>query len=180
MIRPLEPICKAGMAALLLAPLPAVAQQAAWAQDSREPVCVFDGLLASPDTSPSQIGLVRDACRQRFGWTEDQANRGLTVAMIMVQMLAAQREARDAGVDQAVIDAVRATFSATDVAGIGVPGDAVNDRTRATIGLIAARMRDRGLTGDLANKATRAVLFQMMAESIIAAFSREVTEAPAG
>ncbi len=161
-------------------PLPAASQQAAWARDDREPICVFDGLLASPDTGPSRIGLVRDGCRQRFGWTEDQANRGVTVAMIMVQMLGAQHEARSAGVDQDVVDSVRATFSATDLADIGLPGDAANDRTRAMIDLIARRFRERGLTGEPASKATRALLFQMMAENIIAAFSREVVEATPG
>ena len=162
-------------------PLPATAQPAAWAQDRREPMCVFDGLMAiSPGAAPepSQMEGIRRGCRERFGWTEAQVNRGTMVAMIMLDMLVAQREARSAGVDQATIDAVRNSFSGADADTLGQPGQPLTDQGNATIRRIAERVRERGLSGEPGRKATRAVLLQMMATTIISGFAQEIMTAP--
>jgi len=163
-------------------PGPVAAQQAAWAQDSREPACVYDGLIASASgepMEPARVGVVRDECRQRFGWTEDQANRGVAVAMILFQMMRADREAREAGADPAVIDAVMHSFNDADAASLGRPGEPVTDQGRATIERIGQRVRARGLSGETARKATLAVLFEMMAGNIVAGFAQEVMAPPA-
>ena len=170
------------VAMLFAAPLQASAQQAAWAQDSREPSCVFDGLLASANGAPlepGRIGVIRDECRQRFGWTEDQTNRGTNVARILFEVMRTDREAREAGVDPALIDTVRQSFSAADMATLGIPGESLNDHGRRTIDQLSLRVAERGLSGETARKAVTAVLRQMMAQNIIAAFTSEVMPAPA-
>ncbi|MEA3014914.1 MAG: hypothetical protein QOD42_3459 [Sphingomonadales bacterium] len=64
---------------LLAAPAGAAAQQAAWAEARREPICVYDGLIApgAAAVDSARVGTIRSECMQRFGWTEAQGNRGL-------------------------------------------------------------------------------------------------------
>ncbi len=169
------------MSAILLAALLTAAQPAVWTQDDREPVCVYDGLLAAARAGAldqPRINATRDECRQRFGWTEDQARHGVAVAVASFRMVAADGEARNAGVDPSVIDAVTESFGTADAATLISPGGAVTEQGRATIALVVRRVRERGLTGEQATKATEAVLSRMQARNIIAAFSAEVMPAP--
>jgi hypothetical protein len=165
------------LAAFALAPVPAFAQQAAWAQDRREAMCVFDGLMA-PETAAAptaeRAGTIRSECMQRFGWTPEQATRGFLVAHVMIDLLSARGQAINAGADEAAMDRVYASFSDADGRSLGVPGDPVTPESRLVILQLSRRVADQGLTGDIAQKAGRAILLRMMANNIVAAFVREV------
>jgi len=169
---------------LTAAPAAAIAQPAAWAQDAREPMCIYDGLMASPqgtaDAANDARGrTVRDECVQRFGWTESQAVRGFVVARIMLDMMVARHEAESAGVDRGLMDTIFASFSADDVASLGIPGQPVTPRAREILGqLLPRRIVERGLGREAASKASRAIMLQMVAVNIIADFARQVMPAP--
>jgi hypothetical protein len=163
-------------------PLPATAQSAAWAQDRREPMCIYDGLLAAANGTtpePSRMDTVRAECRQRFGWTADQTNRGTMVAMIMAEMIQAQHEAGEAGVDQPAIDDISRTFTRADAVSLGQPGQPVTEAGNETMRRVAARVLARGFSGDAGLKATRAIVYQMLATHLVATFAQEVLAPPA-
>lgn len=173
----------AGLLALLLAaPAGAAAQPAAWSSAQREPMCVFDGLTApgAAELDTARVGAIRSECIQRFGWTEDQGNRGFMVARLMLDMLAARNEALAAGVDAGVMDSVFESFGSDEIASMGSPGTPVSDRARLIGQQLARRLVERGLARDAASKAGRAILLRMMATHLIAEFAREVMSSPAG
>ena len=170
---------------LAAAPTTAIAQPAAWAQDAREPMCIYDGALAMPEGLTGAANdawgrTVREGCMRRFGWTESQAARGYIVARIMLDMMVARHEAESAGVDGGVIDAILASFSPDDVASLGVPGQPVTPRAREILSReLPRRIVERGVSREAASKALRAIMLEMMATNIIADFAREVMPLPA-
>lgn len=175
-----------GLAGLFFLASSALAlQPAAWAQDAREPTCIYDGLLASTDgpdeaSNDARVRTIRTECMQRFGWTEGQAIRGFLVARIMVDMMTARREAAQAGVDRGLMESIFASFSSDDVASLGIPGQPVTPRAREVLGrLLPRRIAESGLRGEAATKASRAIVLQMMAVDIVADFAREVMAPPA-
>lgn len=170
------------LALLLAAPASAAAEPAPWAQPQREPVCIYDGLAApgAGEMNEARVGTIRAECMQRFGWTEEQGNRGFMVARLMLDMLAARDEALQAGVDGGVMDSVFATFTGAEIASMGSPGTPVLERARLVGGELARRLVERGLPADKASKAGRAILMRMMATHMIAEFAREVMSSPAG
>jgi len=174
-----------GVLALLVAvPAAAAAQQAPWARAPREPMCIYDGLVAAAaaaaEVDAARIGAIRSECMQRFGWTEEQGNRGLMVARLMLDMLATRDEALAAGVDAGVIEEVFNSFTSDEVASMGNPGTPVSERARLVGQQLARRLIERGLAREAASKAGRAILMRMMATHLIGEFAREVMSSPAG
>lgn len=172
-----------GMLALLVAvPAAAAAQQAPWARAPREPMCIYDGLAApgAGEMDAARIGTIRSQCMQRFGWTEEQGNRGFMVARLMLDMLATRDEALEAGVDAGVMEDVFNSFSNDEVASMGNPGTPVSERARLVGQQLARRLIERGLAREAASKAGRAILMRMMATHLIGEFAREVMSSPAG
>jgi hypothetical protein len=167
---------------LLPSPPSPAAQPAAWAQPQREPVCIYDGLAAPGAGVPDEarVAAIRSDCMRRFGWTEEQGNRGFMVARLMLDMLAARDEALRAGVDAGVIDEVFSSFTGDEIASMGSPGTPVSERARLVGRQLARRLVERGLPPDKASKAGRAILTRMMATHLIAEFAREVMSSPAG
>lgn len=165
-------------------PAAAVAQPAAWARDVREPMCIYDGLMALPEgrtgaASDAAGRTIREECMQRFGWTEAQAGRGYIVARIMLDMMVARHEAESAGVGPGLMDTIFASFGPEDIASLGIPGQAVTPRAREILGqLLPRRIVEGGLRGEAASKASRAIMLRMMAVNIIANFASEVMPAP--
>lgn len=170
------------LALFLAAPAGAAAQQAAWAEPGREPVCIYDGLAAPGAGAPdaARVGAIRSECMQRFGWTEEQGHRGFMVARLMLDMLAARDEALGAGVDGGVMDAVFDTFTGDEIASMGSPGTPASERARLVGQQLAQRLVQRGLGAEAASKAGRAILMRMMATHMIAEFAREVMSSPVG
>lgn len=171
------------LALLVAAPAGAAAQRAAWAEARREPMCVYDGLVApagGAELDAARVGTIRSECTQRFGWTEAQGDRGFIVARLMLDMMVARREAIDAGVDAGVMDSVFDSFSSDEIASMGSPGTPVSERARLVGRQLARRLVERGLTRDAASKAGRAILMRMMATHMIAEFAREVMSPSAG
>jgi hypothetical protein len=168
------------LSAVILALL--LAQPAAWAEPGREPVCIFDGFAApgAGEMNEARAGAIRAECMQRFGWTEEQGNRGFMVARLMLDMLAARDEALRAGVDGGLIDSVFETFTSDEIASMGSPGTPVSERARLVGQQLARRLVERGLAAEAASKAGRAILMRMMATHLIAEFAREVMSSPAG
>jgi hypothetical protein len=170
------------LAFLFTAPA-AAAQPASWADEQREPMCIYDGLVAPAGAAgldAARVGTIRSECMRRFGWTEAQGNRGFIVARLMLEMMVARREAIGAGVDAAVMDSVFDSFSSEEVASMGNPGTPVSERARLIGGDLARRLVERGLAREAASKAGRAILMRMMATHMIAEFAREVMSSPAG
>jgi hypothetical protein len=178
----LKIVSAAGFAFLVVAlravPTVAITQPAAWARDEREPMCIYDGLLALPPgttdaENDARSRTVREGCMQRFGWTEGQVLRGMLVTRIMLDMMVARHEAVSAGVDERLMDTIVASFSSDDVASLGVPGQAVTPRAREVLGqLLPRRIAEHGLRGAAASKVSRAIMLEMMATNIIADFAR--------
>ena len=171
-------VCAAGIAALLVAmPGEGAAQPAPSAQAEYEPMCVYDSLPAPADGmefDAARVAAIRSECRQRFGWTEAQADQGVAVARLTAEAMTAIREAVNAGVDPGLLESVYKTFSSSDAASLGTSGTASSRRARGIGGQLSRRLAERGLRGEAAAKAARAITLHMIAINAVTEFSVEV------
>lgn len=170
-----------GLAPLILAalalPVPAAAQQAAWAQDSREPLCVLDGLLAAASAGTlddGRIQAVRNECKQRFGWTDPQADQGVVVAYLSVQALEARNAAIDAGVSGDIIDEIARSLTESERALIPQANAPGSGDAAAFARVLFERISARGVRGDAGRKAADAITMLTIAARTTSDFSRVV------
>jgi hypothetical protein len=167
-------------ALLFLAPLPAAAQQpasqqAAWAQDRRQPFCVYDGLLATEGgiqaADPARAELVIAQCRARFGWTEAQGGQGVGLALAMIEARNSTADATEAGVEPRIIQEVYDSFSGDEVVRMRMEGGEMSESGRRTGVLIGLRLTERGLQGEQRDKAARAVINRLLAARLFIEFA---------
>lgn len=168
----------AGVAAALLAPLPAAAQQPApWSDDNRQSICVYDGIMAAAGrggANQTRFDTIISGCRQRFGWTDEQARLGVLAGRAMVQVRLANSDAIDAGVAREVVNAAFATFSRDDIANLQIDGVDLADGSQEIAQRAMAQIAERGLSGNAADKAAQAVVRQLIATRILAEFTVEL------
>lgn len=168
--------------AALLAVQQAPAQPATWATDQREPLCVFDGLQASASAaeagSRARSDAVKNECRQRFGWTEAQADEGHLVSMLTADALHARDEALAAGVSIEAIGAMVESFSVAERDLMPRSGPISEENSRQFALLLRQRTMAQGLQGEQATKAANAVMQLLSAMRELDDFSREVRGRP--
>jgi hypothetical protein len=174
MIRQLNLVCGAGIAAMLLAPVPAAAQQPAPpATSDQEVFCVYDGMMqgsAHGGMDVAAVGALVSQCRQRFGWSEAETRLGILVGRATVGMRLAIADAGDAGVQSSVISTVFQTFTDDELLGLQIDNLELAAGSQDIARQAAARIAERGLTGDAATKATRAVILALIATRTAANF----------
>lgn len=173
-IRRLNLTCRAAIGALLLAPLPGAAQQPAPpATSDHEVFCVSDGMLqasARGGLDVAGIGALVSQCRQRFGWSENETRLGILVGRAIIGMHLAIADAGDAGVERSVISAVFQTFTDDELLGLQLQNLELAAGSQDIARQAAARIAERGLSGDAAAKATRAVILALIALRTAASF----------
>ncbi|HYI48160.1 MAG TPA: hypothetical protein VEX35_06805 [Allosphingosinicella sp.] len=174
MVRELSLTCWAGIAALLLAPPCAAAQQPSpSATSDPEIFCVSDGLLQAAGRGgldDAGIGALVSQCRQRFGWSENETRLGILVGRATIGMHLAIAEAGEAGVESSVISTVFQTFTDDELLGLQLDSLELAAGSQDIARQAAARIAERGLTGNAATKATRAVILALIAIRTSASF----------
>jgi hypothetical protein len=124
------------LAALLIQPA------APSALASREPVCVFDEMMAGERVLATAV----QACRTRHGWSDAQVGHAVNVAVYTTRMLSAAQRLREAGVDVDALSRIYQGLSAADREGLASPAD---EAETVRLGrLIASRTRAAGITAD--------------------------------
>ena len=176
-----------GLASLLAAaPAPAAqpaaapgpARPAAWTEDSHEPLCVFEGLLATEGGIETAevaraIAVVAE-CRARFGWTEAQGRQGVAVTGALIAMHNTRAAALAAGVTPQVLREVFESFTAQEI--LSMSGQSPNPSERGLpIGvLVVQRLDARGLRGEQADKAATALMSRLVSVRVGLEFAAEI------
>jgi hypothetical protein len=172
MIRRLNLNSWASIAALLLAPVPAAAQEAAPSGASDDEIfCISNGMVESaPHGGLDDAGAraLVSQCRQRFGWSEMETRAATLAGQVTVRMQLALADADNAGVQRSVINDVIRTFDSQAIQNMQIrnldPDAGYPEMTRQA----TARLAQRGVTGEAAATATRAVIWALIAIRVTA------------
>jgi hypothetical protein len=176
MIRKLNLPCWAAIAAMVLAPLPAAAQQVVTSPSGDPEVfCVSDGMMeasARGRVDQAAIGALVSGCRQRFGWSDNETRLGMLVGRTTIMMQLALADADQAHVERSVVTGVMESFTAEQIGGLQINFETLelNAGSQEVARQAAARFAERGVTGDAADKATRAVILALIAIRLAATF----------
>lgn len=157
---------------------PAPARPAAWAQDPRETLCVYDGLLATEGgietAQPARLDIVMAECRARFGWTEAQAHQGVGVTVVMIDAHNAQVAAVAAGVDPRILREIIESFTTEDILSLRNQGSDLTERGRRSAFLIGQRLAAHNLYGEQGNKAAAAIINRLLAARLGLEFANDL------
>jgi hypothetical protein len=172
MIRRLNLTCGASIAAMLLTPLSATAQQVVIDPVSDDEVdCVSNGMMESaPHGGMDEAGAraLIAQCRERFGWSDMETRAAILVGQINAKMQLALADADNAGVQRSVISDVIGTFDTQAIHDMQInnmdPDNGYPEMTRQA----TAQFAQRGITGEAAAKATRGVIWALIAIRVTA------------
>lgn len=162
----------AGITVLVFAPLSATAQQIVVPRSSDDEVyCVSNGMMESAPhggLDEAAASALIAQCRQRFGWSDMETRAAILVGQINVRMQLALADADNARVQRSVIGDVIATFDDQVIRDMQItnlnPDTGYPDLTRQA----TARLAERGVTGEAATTATRAVIWALIAARVTA------------
>lgn len=144
------------------------------AQADDEPLCVYDvlvdaGKAGRPMPSPTEAMA---PCQARYHWDEAASARVRMITIGMLKYQETRRDARDAGVDPAMVEAVFAELTPDQVAAYGMPGSPPPPGIDAAIHAVVAKLMARGLSGDQLKKAHTLLTVRASIANLIADFWR--------
>ncbi len=116
-------------------------------RENREPLCIFDVMMADGSVSgPGALQAAKDICRARHGWSEAQMTHGVRIALYSTRMLRAANQLRSAGIDMEAVQSLFRSFSIEDrdLLGREEMGGQANRLGR----LIATRANEAGIRAD--------------------------------
>lgn len=138
----------------------------------RELTCLVDGAMEVPRGAPQgQVNQVLDDCRQRYGWTSEEAAHALVAARLMTETRIERIELIEAGVDFDAVSRVWRALSAEE--GQALLGARTRrDDARRVAGLLIERLRAAGVPREHVVRAGMAIAKMVQASSVASDYIR--------